>query len=67
MLGALTVERIQAQADLAVVWGRDALVSARTQLINVVRGLTKARGGRLPKTASAAFVKKVPSLGAGRT
>lgn len=33
------------QADLAVIRGRDALVTARTQLINSCRGMVKAMGG----------------------
>ena len=45
----------KAQADLAVVRGRDALVAARTQLINACRGMVKAIGGRLPKSTTAAF------------
>jgi transposase len=49
----------KAQADLAVVRGRDALVAARTQLINACRGMVKALGGRLPKCTTAAFVGKV--------
>src|ERR1700728_4069240 len=49
----------QAQADLAVIRGRDALVAARTQLINACRGMVKAIGGRLPKCTTAAFAGKV--------
>jgi transposase len=45
----------KAQADLAVVRGRDALVAARTQLINACRGTVKAMGGRLPKCTTAAM------------
>jgi transposase len=52
----------EAQTDLAVVRGRDALVSARVQLINAVRGLVKAMGGRLPASTTAAFAGKVASL-----
>jgi transposase len=36
------------QEDLALLRSRDALVSARTELINHVRGLVKSVGGRLP-------------------
>ena len=50
------------QADLAVVRSRDALVAARTQLINAVRGMVKTSGGRLPKCTTAAFVHKVGGL-----
>ena len=49
----------KAQADLAVIRGRDSLVNARTQLINACRGTVKAIGGRLPKCTTAAFVSKV--------
>jgi transposase len=34
----------RAQADLAVVRGRDALVAARTQLISACRSMVKAMG-----------------------
>jgi hypothetical protein len=34
----------ETQADLAVVRGRDALVSARTQLVNAVRQLNRITG-----------------------
>ena len=47
------------QADLAVVRGRDALVAARTQLINACRGMVKAMGGRLPKCTTAAFADRM--------
>ena len=46
------------QADLAVVRGRDALVAARTQMINAVRGMVKTAGGRLPPSTTAAFPRK---------
>jgi len=36
----------------AVVQGRDALVSARVQLVNAVRGLVKSMGGRLPTSTT---------------
>ncbi len=51
----------KAQADLAVVRGRDASVATRTQLINACRGMVKTMGGRLPKCTTAAFVGKVRS------
>lgn len=38
----------EVQADLAVIRSRDALVEARTALINQVRSSVKALGGRLP-------------------
>jgi len=49
----------QAQKDLALLRSRDALVEARTQLINHSRGLVKSIGQRLPSCNSEAFVRKV--------
>jgi transposase len=46
------------QADLAVVRSRDALVKARTQLINAVRGMVKSMGGRLPRSTTGVFAEK---------
>lgn len=46
------------QKDLALLRSRDALVSARTQLINHVRGLVKSVGSRLPACSSRSFPKK---------
>lgn len=52
-----------AQADLARLRARDALVRTRTLLINHVRGAVKAWGGRLPASSAPAFVGKVaPSV-----
>ncbi len=47
------------QKDLALLRSRDALVAARTQLINHVRGLVKSVGSRLPACSTRAFPKKV--------
>jgi transposase len=47
------------QKDLALLRSRDALVSARTQLINHVRGLVKSDGSRLPACSTGSFPKKV--------
>lgn len=43
----------QAQADLAVIRARAAMVESRTGLINTVRGLVKSFGARLPKCDAA--------------
>ena len=48
----------EAQADLAMVRSREAVVKARTQLINHVRGQVKAWGGRLPKCAAGSFHRR---------
>lgn len=49
----------EVQTDLAFVRSRNALVSARTQLVNSVRGMVKAVGGRLPSSTTAAFADRV--------
>lgn len=48
-----------AQADLARLRGRDGLVRARTRLINSVRNIVKAIGGRLPRCSADSFHYKV--------
>ncbi len=48
----------QAQADLAVLRSRNALVKARTGLVNHVRGVVKATGHRLPRTHTEAFAAR---------
>ncbi len=48
----------QAQADLAQLRARDALVRSRTLLINHVRGAVKAWGARLPSSSAPAFATK---------
>ena len=53
----------QAQADLANIRSRDALVRSRTLLINHVRGIVKSSGARLPSCSAHSFSKKVePSI-----
>jgi transposase len=49
----------EVRQDLAVLRARDALVSARTQLINTTRGLVKSLGARLPNCSSVSFPHKV--------
>lgn len=49
----------QAQADLAMLRSRDALVRIRAQLVSHVRGSVKAMGRRLPSCSTPAFAKKV--------
>lgn len=48
----------QAQAHLTLVRSRDVLVTARTQLVNHVRGVVKSVGGRLPKCSTASLPKQ---------
>lgn len=49
----------ETQADLAVIRARDALVAARTQLVNHVRGTIKSLGGRLEKSSTRSFADKM--------
>jgi transposase len=45
--------------DLILLRARDALVTARTQLINTTRGVVKSLGARLPKCSSPSFASKI--------
>ena len=45
----------QAQADLAVLRSRDAIVRCRTLLINHTRDIVKASGSRLPSCSADSF------------
>jgi transposase len=46
------------QAHMAIIRSREALVGARTQLVNHVRGAVKSFGGRLPKCPARTFHKR---------
>jgi transposase len=48
-----------AQKDLALLRSHDALVAARTLLINHVRGLVKSVGSRLPACSTGSFSRAV--------
>jgi transposase len=48
----------EAQADLSWIRAREALVESRTQLVNTVRGMSKAFGERLGKCSVEAFPAK---------
>lgn len=50
----------QAQADLAVLRSRNALVRARTLLINHVRDTIKSFGARIPQCSTSVFHKRAP-------
>ena len=51
----------QAQRDRILIQTRDGFVRARTQLINQVRGFSKALGTRMPSCSTEAFPKRVRS------
>ena len=50
----------ESQAHMALIRSREALVSARTQLVNHVRGAVKSFGGRLPKCPARSFHNRAP-------
>jgi transposase len=50
----------ESQAHMALIRSREALVSARTQLVNHVRGTVKSFGGRLPKGPARSFHNRAP-------
>jgi transposase len=49
----------EVRQDLLLLRARDALVAARTKLINTTRGLAKSMGTRLPKCSSVSFSHQV--------
>jgi transposase len=49
----------EVRQDLVMLRARDALVTARTELINSTRGLVKSMGTRLPNCSSPSFSQKV--------
>jgi transposase len=49
----------EVRQDLVLLRAREALVAARTELINTTRGLVKSMGTRLPKCSSPSFGHKV--------
>ena len=48
----------EAQADLSWIRAREVLVESRTQLLNAVRGISKAFGERLARCSAKAFTGK---------
>lgn len=57
LLAPIQHRRAAAQADLALLKARDALVRSRTLLINHVRGSVKSFGGRIPSCSAESFTK----------
>jgi transposase len=58
LLAAVVHRTEQMQTDISVIRARDALVGARTKLINAARGLTKALGNRLPRCTASSFAQR---------
>jgi len=50
----------ECQAHMALIRSRQALVGARTQLVNHLRGAVKSFGARLPKCPARSFHKRAP-------
>jgi transposase len=48
----------EVRQDLVMLRARDAMVAARTEIINTTRGLVKSMGTRLPKCSSRSFAHK---------
>jgi transposase len=61
LLAPIRHRSARAQADLAVIRSRDALVRCRTMLINHVRGMVKSSGSRLPSCTAGNFASKATS------
>lgn len=62
LLSPIRHRSVERQRDLNLLNARDALVRARTMLVNAVRGLVKSAGGRLPKCAAKCFQTRVESV-----
>jgi len=58
-LHPITHRSREVSQDLVLLRARDALVEARTELINATRGLVKSLGTRLPQCSSGSFGHKV--------
>src|SRR5580704_18003508 len=58
-LGSIRHRSREVRQDLVVLRAREALVAARTELINATRGLVKSMGTRRPKCSSPSFGQKV--------
>ena len=60
LLNPVTHRRESAQADLAILRSRDAMVRARTSLVNHVRGVVKSMGSRLVDVGPKTMHKRAP-------
>jgi len=58
-LHPITHRSREVRQDLVLLRAREALVAARTELINTTRGLVKSMGARLPQCSSRSFGHKV--------
>jgi transposase len=58
LLGPIQHRGEQAQMDLELIRGREVIVSARTKMVNHVRGAVKAMGQRIPKCSTDCFHRR---------
>lgn len=58
LLSPIHHRSVERQHDLNLLRSRDALVRARTMLVNVARGLVKSAGYRLPSCSPASFPRQ---------
>jgi transposase len=58
LLSPIRHRSLERQRDLDLLHARDALVRARTMLVNAARGMVKSSGHRLPKCSTESFAKK---------
>lgn len=58
LLQPVDVRPAQMRTDLCRIRARDALVAARTMLVNSARGLAKSMGARLPSSSAAGLHRK---------
>src|SRR5499427_4224976 len=65
-LHPITHRSREVRQDLVLLRARDALVEARTELINATRGLVKSLGTRLPQCSSESFGHQVGDAIPGR-
>ena len=61
-LHPITHRSREVRQDLVLLRARDAVVAARTELINATRGLVKSMGTRLPKCSSPSFGQTVKDV-----
>jgi transposase len=61
-LHPITHRSREVRQDLVLLRARDAVVAARTELINATPGLVKSMGTRLPKCSSPSFGQKVKDV-----
>lgn len=58
LLHPVTVRPAQIREDMCLIRSREALVTARTELVNSARGLAKSMGARLPSSSTNSLHKK---------